>query len=607
MTNNIGSYIETVAKHYWGEPVERRGTTIRWGNKGSKEVDLRKGTWFDFENNVGGGVVDLVRQHEGAQLASIPDVLERKFGIAKNVQKSISPAQFLSKAYNYVDDKGDLRYQVLRFEPKTFRQRRPDGNGGWVYNMQDIEALPYNLQGILSRPEKTIFIVEGEKCADKLIEMGAVATTSHGGAGKWKAELNKFFEGRRVVILPDADEAGEKHADVVSSHLVDVASEIKRINLPGLSEKQDVYDWFSNGHSVEELRSLVSDADVVTDVVTPEADIIDPIQGDADVFPTYSLSYLRNMPPVKWLVDGLITEHGFGIAYGEPGAGKSFLAIDLALSIAYGRSWHGNAVKQGAVLYIAGEGVGGLGKRVKAWQQHVGIEADAPMHVVPMAVHMTEQEDVEKLLRTIEGIGQEFCLCIIDTVARSVLGDENSSSDMGMFVSACNAVQRHINGAVLGIHHAGKDASRGMRGSSAIQGASDFVLRVKKQDEGFTLSTEKQKDAEPAADMIFDMIPIAMLGETSVVIKLDEDGAKSSPSKQRPAKLTPDQQIALDALHNVLQREQSDRCHIESWKVEHRMKTPDLTAGKRRDARASLQSKRVIFIDEDYAIINRGL
>jgi len=100
MTNNIGSYIETVAKHYWGEPAERRGTALRWGNKGSKEVDLRKGTWFDFENNVGGGVVDLVRQHEGAQLASIPDVLERKFGMAKNVQKSISPAQFLSKAYN---------------------------------------------------------------------------------------------------------------------------------------------------------------------------------------------------------------------------------------------------------------------------------------------------------------------------------------------------------------------------------------------------------------------------------------------------------------------------------------------------------------------------
>lgn len=603
MTNNIGAHIETVAKHYWGEPKERRGHTLRWGNRGSKEVDLRKGTWFDFENNIGGGVVDLVRQNEGAQLAGIPDVLERKFGIPKQTQKAIQPAQYLSKVYNYVDAQGELRYQVMRFEPKTFRQRRPDGSGGWIYNMQDVEALPYNLQGILSRPEKTIFVVEGEKCADKLIELGAVATTSHGGAGKWKAELNKFFEGRRVVILPDADDAGQKHAQLVSSHLIDVAKDIKVVDLPGLNEKQDVYDWLQNGHTPEELRDVVSSADVITDVVTPDGEVLEPVD-EPDVYPTYSLTYLRNMPPVKWLVDGLLTEHGFGVIYGEPGAGKSFLGIDIALSVAYGRAWHGNAVKQGAVLYIAGEGVGGLGKRVKAWQQHVGIEADAPMYVLPMAVHMTEQQDVEKLLRTVDGLDQKFTLCIIDTVARSLLGDENSSSDMGLFVSACNALQRHIDGAVLGIHHAGKDASRGMRGSTALTGAVDAALRVKKDEDSFTLSCEKQKDAEPFDDMVFDMVPIAMLGDSSIVIQPSEPTQRSDV---RRAKLTNDQQIALDALHNVLANEKSDRCDIERWKVEHRVKTPDLTAGKRRDARAALQSKRVIFIEDGIVIINKGL
>jgi len=602
MTSNIGAHIETVAKHYWGEPKERRGHTLRWGNRGSKEVDLRKGTWFDFENNEGGGVVDLVRMHEGAQLAGIPDVLERKFGIPKQTQKAIQPAQFLSKVYNYADAQGELRYQVLRYEPKTFRQRRPDGNGGWIYNMQDVEALPYNLHGILSRPDKTIFIVEGEKCADKLIDLGAVATTSHGGAGKWKADLNKHFAGRRVVILPDADQAGQKHAQVVTSHLIDVASEVKVVDLPGLSEKQDVYDWLQNGHSPEELRDIVSGTDVITDVITPDGEVLEATD-EPDVYPTYNLSYLRNMPPVKWLVDGLLTEHGFGVIYGEPGAGKSFLAIDIALSVAYGRSWHGNPVKQGAVLYIAGEGVGGLGKRVKAWQQHVGIEADAPMYVLPMAVHMTEQEDVEKLLRTIDSLGQQFTLCIIDTVARSLLGDENSSSDMGMFVSACNAVQRHINGAVVGVHHAGKDASRGMRGSTALLGAVDAALRVKKDEDSFTLQCEKQKDAEPFAEMQFDMVPIAMLGDSSIVIQMSE----ATQPEQKRARLTNDQQIALDALRDVLFKEKTDRCDIERWKVEHRVKTPDLTAGKRRDARAALQSKRVIFIDDGIVIINKDL
>ena len=603
MTNNIGAHIETVAKHYWGEPSERRGHTLRWGNRGSKEVDLRKGTWFDFENNEGGGVVDLVRKNEGAQLAGIPDVLERKFGIAKQTQKAIQPAQFLSKVYNYVDQQGELRYQVMRYEPKTFRQRRPDGNGGWIYNMQDVEALPYNLQGILSRPDKAVFIVEGEKCADRLIELGAVATTSHGGAGKWRPELNKFLENRRVVVLPDADQAGQKHAQVVTSHLLDVAKEIKVVDLPGLNEKQDVYDWLLAGNTAEDLRDLVGQTEATTETVTLDGEVIEA-EEEADVFPTYNLSYLRNMPPVSWLVDGLLTEHGFSIAYGEPGAGKSFLAIDLALSIAYGRSWHGSPVKQGAVLYIAGEGVGGLGKRIKAWQQHVGIEADAPMHVVPMAVHMTEQEDVEKLFRTIDSLGQDFSLCVIDTVARSLLGDENSSSDMGMFVSACNAVQRHINGAVLGIHHAGKDASRGMRGSSAITGAADAVLRVKKSEDTFTLKCEKQKDAEPFDEMQFDMIPIAMLGDSSIIIQRSDTGQQNTP---RQARLTNDQLIALDALRSVLIKEKSDRCHIEGWKLEHRVKTPDLSAGKRRDARAALQSKRVIFIDDGIVVINKDL
>jgi len=601
MTNNIAAHIETVAKHYWGEPKERRGHTLRWGNRGSKEVDLRKGTWFDFEDNVGGGVVDLVRQNEGAQLGSIPDVLERKFGIPKQTQKSISPAQFLSKCYNYVDAQGELRYQVLRYEPKTFRQRRPDGSGDWIYNMKGVEALPYNLHGILSRPDKTIFIVEGEKCADKLIEMGAVATTSHGGAGKWKAELNKFFDGRRVVILPDADDAGQMHADVVTSHLVDVAGEVKRIDLPGLSDKQDVYDWFNNGNTVDDLRQLVSGTEAVTEaseVTTEVAETDTP-----DVFPTYNLSYLRNMPPPKWLVDGLLTEFGFGVIYGEPGVGKSFLSLDIALSVAYGRAWHGAPVQQGAVLYIAGEGVGGLGKRVKAWQQHVGIEADAPMFVLPIAVHMTEQEEVEKLLRTIDSLQQDFSLCIIDTVARSLLGDENSSSDMSAFVTACNAVQRHIDGAVIGVHHAGKDATRGMRGSTALLGAVDAALRVKKEDDGLLLQCEKQKDAEPFEDMQFDMLPIAMLGDSSLIIQRTEVERQD----KRRAKLTTDQQIALDSLHDVLAKEGSDRCKLDIWKADHRVKTPDLTAGKRRDARAALQSKRVIFIDEGMVILNRGL
>ena len=156
MTQNIAAYIEQIARHYWGEPKEKRGHELRWGNHGSRSVDLRKGTWFDFEANEGGGVIDMVRVNEGAQLRSLPEILEKQFGIAKQVQQTIQPARYMSKAYDYIDEHGECIYQVVRYEPKTFRQRRPDGKGGWVWNVKDVTPCllytsPSPRDGLLSR------------------------------------------------------------------------------------------------------------------------------------------------------------------------------------------------------------------------------------------------------------------------------------------------------------------------------------------------------------------------------------------------------------------------------------------------------------------------
>ena len=167
--SNIASYIETVAKAYWGEPNQKRGHTLRWGTHGSKEVDLRKGTWFDFEANEGGGVVDLVRLNEGATImGSIPDILEKKFGIQKQAQVKLQPARFMSAVYDYTDENGEVVYQIRRYEPKTFRQVRPDGNGGWLHNLDGVTPVPYRLHDMLARPDMPVFIVEGEKAADRL-------------------------------------------------------------------------------------------------------------------------------------------------------------------------------------------------------------------------------------------------------------------------------------------------------------------------------------------------------------------------------------------------------------------------------------------------------
>ena len=592
---NISAYIETVATHYWGEPRERKGHELRWGNHGSKSVDLRKGTWFDFENNEGGGVVDLVRQEEGATLTGLPELMEKKFGIARQTQDKLSPARYMSKVYDYIDENGEVTYQVCRYEPKTFRQRRPDGNGGWLWNMQDVEPVPYNLPDLMQRPGKPVFVVEGEKCADLMRSKGALATTSHGGAKKWPEELNKHFAGRDVIILPDNDEAGRLHADMVANSVGPVAKSVKVVELPGLKDKQDVYDWFRDGGTTEKLVSLVEDAGVINHFNRNETvDVV--TTPDPGIFEIYDINFLRSMPPVEFVVDNLLTKHGLAVLYGEPGAGKSFLAIDLALCMAYGKSWHGNPVEQGAVLYIAGEGVGGLGKRVKAWQSHYHMTNEAPFYVLPTAVRFREPEDIERLLRTIDSLNQTFTAVYIDTVARALLGgDENSSTDMGLFVDACEAVKRYCGCAVVAIHHSGKDAARGMRGSTALLGAVDTSIRVSKLEDTVTMAIEKQKDAEPIPDMAFEMQTIALLGDASVVMKHTETKEK----KTRQVKLTSEQQIAMQALRNLCAEMGKARVPVSLWHDAHRVKTPDATSGKRRDARAALQNKGVIVIDDN--------
>ena len=595
MTQNIAAYIEQVARYYWGEPKEKRGHELRWGTHGSKSVDLRKGTWFDFEANEGGGVIDMVRVNEGAQLRSLPEIMEKQFGIARQVQQKIQPARYMSKAYDYIDEHGECIYQVVRYEPKTFRQRRPDGNGGWVWNIKDVTPVPYNLPGIITDTESPVWVVEGEKCAQLLINQGFVATTNHGGAKNWSADINKWFAGRNVIVVPDADEAGMRHAEVVVSNLYPVAKAVKLVTIPGLADKQDVYDWMVAGGTRERLCEIAAATPVISDSIDVQDDVQDEPQ--ADVFPVYDVHYLRNMPPVEWLVDGWLTKHGFAVLYGEPGAGKSFLAIDMALSLAYGKAWHDCATQRGAVLYIAGEGVGGLGKRIKAWQAHYQLTADVPFFVLPTAVRFREPEDVERLLRTIDSLDTKFSAVFVDTVARALLGgDENSATDMGLFVDACEVVKRHCECAVVAIHHSGKDAARGMRGSTALLGAVDTSIRVSKLEDVVTMATEKQKDAEAAPDQAFNMMPVALIDDVSVVMK----PADMPEKKARATKLTEPQKIALQALRNLCVERGQNRVLVSDWHDAHRAKTPDATRSRRRDARDALQQKRAIVIEGGY-------
>jgi hypothetical protein len=171
--------------------------------------------------------------------------------------------------YSYTDTSGRLLYESVRFVPKDFRLRRPDGHGGWIWNTKGVPKVPYRLRELVqvSRGGR-VFVVEGEKDTDRLAAAGLPATTNAMGAGKWPMSWGDKFAGLDVVVIPDNDQAGRDHAaDVVASVLLDAAA-VRVLELPGLPDKGDVSDWLDAGHTVAELLDLVKTTEEV-DIATP--------------------------------------------------------------------------------------------------------------------------------------------------------------------------------------------------------------------------------------------------------------------------------------------------------------------------------------------------
>jgi len=167
------------------------------------------------------------------------------------------------KTYDYLDESGKLLFQTVRFQPKDFAQRRPDPDNPeqWLWNLEGVKPVLYRLPELIKAPTQDFVIIcEGEKDADRLYELGFVATTCPMGAGKWRAEYNEYFKGRLVAILPDNDTAGKKHAEQVANSLFGIAAEIRVVELPGLPEKGDISDWLDAGHDKSELIHLIDKA-----------------------------------------------------------------------------------------------------------------------------------------------------------------------------------------------------------------------------------------------------------------------------------------------------------------------------------------------------------
>ena len=161
-------------------------------------------------------------------------------------------------AYDYTDESGNLLFQKVRYEPKDFRIRVPNGHGGWGWTMKGVRRVLYQLPSVAE--SDIVFVCEGEKDCDLLAQYGFVATCNYDGAGKWNSDYNRYFKGKTVYILPDNDAPGRKHAADIYRQIESITADCRIVELPGLGDKGDVSDFFAGGGTVEQFNDAVTAA-----------------------------------------------------------------------------------------------------------------------------------------------------------------------------------------------------------------------------------------------------------------------------------------------------------------------------------------------------------
>lgn len=233
-------------------------------------------------------------------------------------------------------------------------------------------------------------------------------------------------------------------------------------------------------------------------------------------------SGLVNLPQQTWLIEGFVVSEAVGIIYGPSMAKKSFIVIDMAACIATGKtSFHGRRVDKpySKVLYIVGEGVGSMDKRLSGWEQenHAPIPEDR-LHLLDRMVVMTDGDDFDWLLGLVTR--EKYGLIIVDTLRKAAGdSDENSAAERGALIDNMYRLARASEGTVLAVAHPGHDKSR-MRGSYTQIGDTDFMIKVGEDDGKVTLESEKLKDDETGKILALKPEVIRLNdGETTLVLR----------------------------------------------------------------------------------------
>jgi len=408
------------------------------------------------------------------------------------------------KSYDYVDERGNLAYQVCRYEPKDFRPRRPDGKGGWVANLDGVKRYLYRLPDVLEAvaQERTLYIVEGEKDADALSELGYAATTWAGGAKSWREEYANWLQDATVALIPDNDDPGREAMNEVAASLANVGAVVKIVTLPDVPVKGDVSDWLDAGGNLDQLDALTSAAPVFQ--VDPSAkwlwSLAEMMESD----------YLMRPPPP--VVPRIAWASRSTLLAAREKAGKSTLTGYIAARVSDGGEFLGDPCEQGNVLIVGlEEFAGDAARRLKHFH---GVKKR-----IFYATHLPG-EPSERPQRIRDAI--ERCkpsLVIVDSLIAYGQGrvtDFNQAGQIAPIVNELTRIAHETGVALILIHHAKKDGG-GYRDSTSIGGAVDVIVEVftPNEDADPTLRRARGKGRTPVPalyDFRFDGNTYSLVG-----------------------------------------------------------------------------------------------
>jgi len=417
----------------------------------------------------------------------------------------------IAATYGYCDESGSLLFQAVRYEPKGFSLRRPNGKGGWVGNMEDVNPVLYRLPELMAAdPSKPVFICEGEKDVDRLIAVGLVATTNAMGAGKWRDGYSECLKGRSVVVLPDNDKDGSDHAAAVAFSLQGLAKSVKVLGLPGLPEKGDSTDWLDQGHQVEELIELASAA---VEWEPGSFRISEPTRlGESEERRFTLIPSTDVMLPDDDIEGGSLGPYipypsSLVMLVGESSAGKTVLGKDMAYHLAEGLDWVGISPSgEQRVIYVD------LESPENVFREHAEIIGRSENLVFARSVPaLGSPHGAEEFLSVCRQFSPD--VLFLDSLSEAwPVQDENDNAEASRQMSAIKMIAKSLGCTVVVTWNMGEGNVKERfkaRGATARVDRSDLVLNYT----GLTDNTRQLKIVKSRYGTLNKVLTLRFAGE----------------------------------------------------------------------------------------------